>query len=66
MTDSSSEISSELHKIRLYKRASLQFQKAVLFNASIRGMFINSFYSCDSEAAIWKTLSEGKSPGLNF
>ena len=52
MTDSSSEISSELHKIRLYKRASLQFQKAVLFNANIRGMFINSFYSCDSEAAI--------------
>ena len=51
MTDSSSETSSELHKIRLYKRACLQFQKAVLFNANIRGIFINS-YSCGSEAAI--------------
>ena len=52
MTDSPFETSSELHKIRLYKRASLQFQKAVLFNANIRGMFINSFYSWGSEAAV--------------
>ena len=50
-TDSPFETSSELHKIRLYKKASLQFQKAVLFNANIRGMFINSFYSWGSEAA---------------